>query len=192
MTNERHHINVEYKGAHYDVSWPDDTQACRIFPTPISEDYELPILRAALEYLRTSQETPGDLATIAGCSAITKTIVDIELDRRIAHLKNDPEAFKEQLGHFVEMFNNNVALIHTYREFVNALNVELNRQCNETKKLGFKLGAYIALPINRLLDSYNQMILDTRRSCLGFDPQSLCRTSIMKLTDCRKVARNGK
>lgn len=192
MANERYHINVEYKGAQYDVSWPGDTQACRIFPTPISEDYKLPILRAALEYLRSNPETPGEMATLTGCSAIAKTIVDIELDRRIAHLKNDPEAFKEQLGHFVEMFNNNVALIHTYREFVNALNAELNRQCNEAKKRGSKLGAYIALPINRLLDSYNQMILDTRRHCLGFDPQSLCRTSIMKLTDCRKVARKGK
>ena len=26
MANERHHINVEYKGAHYAVSWPGDTQ----------------------------------------------------------------------------------------------------------------------------------------------------------------------
>ena len=192
MANEIHHINVEYKGAQYAVSWLDYAQAYRIFPTPISEDYTLPILRAALEYLRSNQETLGEMATIAGCSAITRTIVDIELDRRIAHMKNDPEAFKEQLGHFVEMFNNNVALIHTYREFVNALNAELNRQCNEAKKRGSKLEAYNALPINRLLDSYNQMILDTRRHCLGFDPQSLCRTNIMKLTDCRKVARKEK
>lgn len=103
---------------------------------------------------------------------------EAKLNERIAHMADDPAALKKHLLHLSEVFNNQVALIHMYREYVHDINAEVSRQCNK----GHRRAQLETKPLTQLLDKRNRSILEARRLCRKHDPETFCKTSLWKLT----------
>ena len=102
---------------------------------------------------------------------------EARLDERIAHMADDPAALKKHLLHLSEVFNNQVTLIHMYREYIHDINAEISSQCNK----GHHRPQLETKPLAQLLDKRNRSILEARRLCRKHDPKSLMKTCLWNL-----------
>lgn len=109
------------------------------------------------------------------------TAAEAELNERIARMADDPAALKKHLLHLSEVFNNQVTLIHMYREYIHDINAEISRQCHREHHRT----QLDAKPLTKLLDTHNRRIMEARQLCRTHEPKSLLKTCIWKLADVK-------
>lgn len=102
---------------------------------------------------------------------------------RMAHMSDDPDALLKHFAHLVEVFNNQVWLIHIYREYITAINRELNAQCNTSKEQGTRLNTG---NFAKIMDQFNRRLNEARELCTRYEPDSFQKTGIFKITQLKE------
>lgn len=102
-----------------------------------------------------------------------------QLMERMAHMSDDPDALLKHFAHLAEVFNNQVWLIHIYREYITAINRELYAQCNAAKEHGAKLNTG---KFAKIMDQNNKRLNEARKLCTRCEPDSFMKTGIFKIT----------
>ena len=108
--------------------------------------------------------------------------VRADLMDRMAHMSDNPKALLKHFAHLVEVFNNQVWLIHIYREFISAINKEIDAQCNAAKSQGAKLNAG---NLTKVMDEFNKQLNEARDLCKRCEPDSFMKMGIFKITDVK-------
>jgi hypothetical protein len=106
-----------------------------------------------------------------------------QLMDRMTHMSDDPDALLKHFAHLVEVYNNQVWLIHIYREYITAINRELDAQCNAAKEQGAKLNTG---NFAKVMDQFNQRLNEARELCTRCEPDSFLKTGIFKITQLNK------
>ena len=106
-----------------------------------------------------------------------------QLMDRMAHMSDDPDILLKHFAHLVEVFNNQVWLIHIYREYITAINRELYAQCNAAKEQGAKLNTG---NFAKVMGQFNQRLNEARELCTRYEPDSFLKTGIFKITQLKK------
>ena len=109
--------------------------------------------------------------------AVHKQLMD-----RMTHMSDDPDALLKHFAHLVEVFNNQVWLIHIYREYITAINRELDAQCNASKQQGAKLNTG---NFTKIMDQFNHRLNEARELCTRCEPDSFMKTGIDKITQLK-------
>ena len=105
--------------------------------------------------------------------------VRAELMERMSHMSDNPKALLKHFAHLVEVFNNQVWLIHIYREFISAINKEIDAQCNAAKSQGAKLDTG---NLTKVMDKFNKQLNEARDLCKRCEPDSFMKMGIFKIT----------
>lgn len=108
--------------------------------------------------------------------------VRADLMDRMTHMSDNPKALLKHFAHLVEVFNNQVWLIHIYREFISAINKEIDAQCNAAKSQGAKLDAG---NLTKVMDEFNKQLNEARDLCKRCEPDSFMKMGIFKITDVK-------
>lgn len=132
------------------------------------------------DYMEGKEMDDTELQTILSmrCKEYNDEVRKQLLDR-MTHMSDDPEALLKHFAHLVEVFNNQVWLIHIYREYITALNRELDAQCNSSKEHGAKLNTG---NFAKIMDQFNHRIKEARELCTRCEPDSFMKTGISKIT----------
>ena len=99
------------------------------------------------------------------------------------HMSDDPDALLKHFAHLVEVYNNQVWIIHIYREYITAINRELYAQCNAAKEQGAKLNTG---NFAKVMGQFNQRLNEARELCTRYEPDSFMKTGIFKITQLKK------
>lgn len=99
------------------------------------------------------------------------------VDKNIDELVKDKVALKKHFQHLAEVHNNHVWLIHIYKEFIHTLNKEI---------YGHNISQ-----LNKVVDTYNKRLLESRRLCKILEPESFMKTSLLKITHLTKGETDG-
>ena len=109
-----------------------------------------------------------------------------ELMDRMTHMSDDPKALLKHFAHLVEVFNNHVWLIHVYREYISAINKELNSQCSSAKRSGVTLDTG---SLNKIMDGFNKRLDEARKLCKSCEPDSFMKMGMFKITNLKQEYR---
>ena len=115
------------------------------------------------------------------CKEYNEKIHEQLLDR-MSHMSDDPNALLKHFAHLTEVFNNQVWLIHIYREYITAINRELDAQCNAAKEHGVKLNTG---NFAKIMDQFNKSLNEARELCTRCEPDSFLKTGIFKITQLK-------
>ena len=116
------------------------------------------------------------------CKEYNKEIHKRLIDR-MDHMSDDPDALLKHFAHLVEVYNNQVWIIHIYREYITAINRELYAQCNAAKEQGTKLNTG---NFAKVMGQFNQRLNEARELCTRYEPDSFMKTGIFKITQLKK------
>lgn len=106
-----------------------------------------------------------------------RKVYDGLVDRNIDELMKGKDALKNHFKHLVVVLNNQVWVIHLYKEFAHSINQELYNQC---------------IPrLNKVVDVYNNRLVEARRLCKVMEPESFMKTSLLKITHIKKGEPDG-
>ena len=106
-----------------------------------------------------------------------RKVYDGLVDRNIDELMKDKDALKNHFKHLVEVLNNQVWVIHLYKDFVHSINQELYNK---------------RIPrLNMVVDVYNKRLVEARRLCKVMEPESFMKTSLLKITHIKKGEPDG-
>lgn len=109
--------------------------------------------------------------------------VRADLMERMSHMSDNPKALLKHFAHLVEVFNNQVWLIHIYREFISAINKEIDAQCNAAKSQGTKLDTG---NLTKVMDEFNKQLNEARDLCKRCEPDSFMKMGIFKITQLKE------
>lgn len=98
------------------------------------------------------------------CKEYNKEIHKRLIDR-MDHMSDDPDALLKHFAHLVEVYNNQVWIIHIYREYITAINRELYAQCNAAKEQGAKLNTG---NFAKVMGQFNQRLNEARELCTRY------------------------
>ena len=118
-----------------------------------------------------------EVADLLAKDAEYRKVYDGSVDRNIDELIKDKTALKNHFKHLVEVLNNQVWVIHIYKDFAHSINQELYNQ---------------RIPrLNKVVDVYNNRLVEARRLCRVMEPESFMKTSLLKITHLKKGEPNG-
>ena len=106
-----------------------------------------------------------------------------QLIERMTHMSDDPDALLKHFAHLVEVYNNQVWLIHIYREYITAINREFDAQCHVAKEQDVKLNTG---NFAKIMGQFNQRLKEARERCTRCEPDSFLKTGIFKITQLKK------